>query len=206
LRWLSDEQRDIAGATKAARRVITEGHRAGAIIKGVYRLATKQLPEVEMFDVNATIHDVLSVMRSELELQEISLRTCLCGNSTKSFGDRVQIRQVILNLVRNGIEAMSTVNDWPRILWVESLFTDNGKLEVVISDSGEGLDPEIADRMFEAFITTKADGMGMGLSICRTIVEAHGGTLWWSAREPKGASFHFTLPVSQPEFDHDSEV
>jgi signal transduction histidine kinase len=145
-------------------------------------------------DINDAIREVLVLMRSELRLYGVSLETALSGDLKPIMGDRVQLQQVVMNLVMNGVEAMSAVPRQPRLLVVRSRIDEAGDLLIAVEDSGPGLSPETMDRIFEPFFTTKSDGMGMGLSICRTIVDAHGGRLWASSRSRRGSVFQFTVP------------
>jgi len=199
LRWLADERTDIAAARRTAQSIVDEGHRAGAIIKGIYRLAKKQSPESMYFDINLIIREVLALMRSELELEEVVVQTELGYGALCVYGDGVQLRQVILNLVRNGMEAMTAVENARRVIKLTSYADAGGEVHVVVEDNGPGLSPTIVDQIFEAFVTTKFKGLGMGLSICRSIIEAHGGRLWLEKSAPSGAVFKFSLPSANFE-------
>ena len=141
------------------------------------------------------IEEVLSFVRSEIIRHGITLHSDLHAGNRSVYGDRVQLQQVLLNLLMNSIEAMSATSDLPRILSVSSELTATGGMLMTVEDTGAGLDPAIADRIFEGFFTTKPNGMGMGLSICRSIIEAHGGEIWASPSVPKGAVFQFILPA-----------
>src|SRR5260221_260628 len=147
-------------------------------------------------DINDAMRKVRTVRRSQLRRHDVSLETELSGGLEPIRGDRVQLQQVILNLIMNGIEAMSMVMHPPRVLRVRSQIDGPGNVLIAVEDSGPGLAPETMDRLFDAFYTTKPDGMGMGLSICRSIVDAHGGRLWASPRSPLGAVFQFTVPTA----------
>jgi signal transduction histidine kinase len=146
-------------------------------------------------DINDAIRDVLVLMRSELRDRQVALETELSGGLQPIMGDRVQLQQVILNLIMNGIEAMSAVMRQPRVLRVRSQIDGPGDVLIAIEDSGPGLAAEIMDRLFDPFVTTKPSGLGMGLSICRSIIDAHGGRLWASPQSPQGAVFQFTVPT-----------
>ena len=135
-------------------------------------------------------------MRTELHRHNVLLETDLCPGIELVAGDRVQLQQVILNLVMNGIEAMSAVNDRPRVLHVSTQIDNTSNILIAVEDSGTGLDPEKIDHIFDPLFTTKPQGMGMGLSICRSIVEAHGGRLWASPHQPCGSVFQFSLPTA----------
>ena len=159
-------------------------------------LAGKSGPEMTQLDVNDAIREVVILMRSELNRHDVSLESELSGGLEPIMGDRVQLQQVILNLIMNGIEAMSAVMRQPRLLRVSSRIDGPGAVLIAVEDSGPGLAPETIDRLFDPFFTTKPSGMGMGLSICRSIVDAHGGRLWASPRSPQGAVFQFTVPTA----------
>ena len=148
-------------------------------------------------DINFMIGEVLDLMRAELRQHEVSLETDLQNDVAHVDGERVQLQQVMLNLIKNAVEAMSVDASIPRVMLVTSRNDGDGQLVVAVADTGVGLDPEHPDRMFEAFYTTKPEGLGLGLSICRSIVEAHGGRLWASPRPPRGSIFQFTLPITR---------
>jgi signal transduction histidine kinase len=154
----------------------------------------KGSPAISQLDLNGAITDVLDLMRNELSRHDVALETELCADLERITGDRVQLQQVIVNLVKNGIEAMSGVMNRARLLRVTTMLDANGCVLTAVADSGKGLDAPTINRIFEPFFTTRREGMGMGLSICRSIVEAHGGRLWASCRLPHGSVFQFTLP------------
>ena len=138
---------------------------------------------------------MLAIARGELLRHDVVLRTELASGERPVLGDRVQLQQVLLNLIMNGVEAMKGVTERARELSVSSMLAEPGGVLVTVQDTGAGLDPAVAERMFQPFFTTKSDGLGMGLAICRSIVEAHGGRLWVSPRAPHGADVRFTVPV-----------
>jgi signal transduction histidine kinase len=146
-------------------------------------------------ECNDAIHEILALTRSELQRQQVSIRTELFREHSLVKGDRV-LQQVLLNLVRNAAEAMSSVTDRAKLLQIRGEVTESGQALVLVEDTGVGVDPMTANRVFEPFFTTKRTGMGMGLSICRSIIEAHGGRLWPSARSPHGTTFQFTIPMA----------
>jgi PAS domain S-box-containing protein len=195
LLWLANDRPNLDEARQAVKRIVGEGQRAGDIIRSVRALAGKSGPEMTQFDINDAIREVLILMRSELRRHDVSLETELSGGLEPIMGDRVQLQQVILNLIMNGIEAMSMVMHRPRVLRVRSQIDWPSIVLIAIEDSGPGFAPETMDHLFEAFFTTKLSGMGMGLSICRSIIDAHGGRLWASPRSPQGAVFQFTVPT-----------
>lgn len=156
----------------------------------------KSSPEMASLDVNGVIENILDLMRAELRQHDVLLETDLFTGLEPVLGDRVQLQQVILNLVKNGIEATSEIKDRRRMLRVATRPDGEGNVLTAVEDSGTGFDPDKIDRIFEPLFTTKREGMGMGLSICRSIIEAHGGRLWATANLPHGATFQFTLPVN----------
>ena len=196
-RWLAAEPPDIAEARSALDNIAADGKRAREVIARIRALTKRQVPRMELLDINRKILDVLALTEQELRSHDIALRTELDRTLPHVAGDRVQLQQVLLNLIVNAIEAMSGVHDRARELTIVSGQDDANGVQVEVRDSGTGLDPERAERVFEAFYTTKAEGIGIGLSISRSIVEAHGGRLWASANEPHGAVFRFSLPVAE---------
>jgi C4-dicarboxylate-specific signal transduction histidine kinase len=195
LAWLTRDEPDLEEAQQAAERIIKNGHRAGDIVKTIRALARKSEPEMARVDLNEAIQEVLALMRSELRRHHVSLEANLPAGLEPVLGDRVQLQQVVLNLVLNAIEAMGGVGDLARVLRVNSQRGDCSNVLVEVEDTGTGLDAANKDRIFDPFFTTKPAGMGMGLSICRSIIEAHGGRLWATANPPRGSVFRFTVPV-----------
>jgi PAS domain S-box-containing protein len=195
-RWLAAEPPDMAEARAAFENIVADGKRARDVIVRVRALAKRQVPRIEPLDVNRKILDVLALTERELPGHGIVLRTELAGTLPPVAGDRVQLQQVLLNLILNAIDAMSAVHDRPRELAIVSRTDGPNAVVVEVRDSGTGLDPEGAERVFEAFYTTKTEGVGIGLSISRSIIEAHGGRLWAGPNEPRGAVFRFSLPVA----------
>jgi len=224
VRWL--KAHNLEEARQSALLVITEGHRAGEIISRIRALAKKVPPQKDWLEINETIGEVIAMARSAAQRNRITLRTQLANDSPLILGDRIQLQQVILNLLINAIEAMSEVSEGPRELWVcsqkftktaargpralqtgeaeEDLLAAEALAEaegthvlIAVRDSGPGLDPKGLDRLFDAFYTTKPQGLGMGLAISRSIIEAHGGRLWAKANAPRGAVFQFALPIRE---------
>ena len=195
LLWLENESPNLEEARKAAERVIENGHHAGAVVRSVYALAKKSPPEMTKFDIIKGIGDVLELLAAELRRNDILVETQFDSDIKLVFGDRIQLQQVVLNLIMNGIEAMGTITDRPRILRISSATSEPDGLLIAVADSGPGLDPANLDRIFEPLFTTKAGGMGMGLSICRSVVEAHRGRLSAAPLHPWGSVFQFTLPA-----------
>jgi signal transduction histidine kinase/GAF domain-containing protein len=194
LRWLNREPPDLAEAQGAFARIVSDGKRAGDVIRGLRGLAKKSGPLLTTLDINDVIHEVLALTHSELQRHGVALHTDLAASDRPVVGDRVQLQQVLLNLILNGIDAMKAVTD-AKELTVSSALTEPGSVLVAVEDRGPGLDPAIAHRIFEPFFTTKSDGLGMGLSICRSIIDAHGGRLWVASCEPHGTVFRFTVPI-----------
>jgi two-component system sensor kinase FixL len=195
LRWLAGEAPNLEEARQSARLIIADGHRASEIIGRIRALVKKSPPRKDRLDINETILEVIALTRSEAQKNRLSLQTQLSSDLPLILGDRIQLQQVILNLIINAIEAMSGVGEGPRELLLGSRKDDSQGVLVRVRDSGPGLDPKSLDRLFTAFYTTKPQGMGMGLAISRSIIEAHGGRLWASANEGRGATFEFTLPA-----------
>ena len=196
LRWLAKDPPQLDEARQSVERIVKDGHRAGDVIKSVRALAGTSAPVSAELDINAAIREVLSLMRGELNQHDVALETDLSDGLAPVLGDRVQLEQVVLNLILNAIDAMSADTSEPRVLRVRSQSDEPGTVLIAVEDSGPGLPPEVMDRLFEAFFTTKPSGMGMGLPICRSIVNAHGGRLWASQNSPHGAVFQFTVPTA----------
>src|SRR5882757_8185237 len=196
LRWLDRQTPDLDAARRSVQWIIDDGNRAGEVIRRVRALANKTEIEKVPLDVNEIIREVITLVQRELIGHLVSLQMELAPALPMTLGDRVQLQQVMINLVMNGIEAMQSVTDRPRALVIRSAQDETQQVLVSVTDRGVGISAENADRLFNAFFTTKSSGMGMGLSICRSIMEAHGGRLWATANVPHGATFQFTLPVS----------
>jgi signal transduction histidine kinase len=196
LLWLEADRPDLEEARQAATRIVRNGLRAADIIKSIRTLTRKSAPEMVSLDINDVIREVIVLMGAEFLRRSVRVESALPSNLNSVIGDRVQLQQVVLNLIMNGIEAMSESMQGQRQLHIRSANDESGRVGVAVEDSGPGLDPARADRLFEAFFTTKPEGMGMGLSICRSIIDAHGGRLWASPNLPNGAVFQFTLPAA----------
>jgi PAS domain S-box-containing protein len=197
LRWLDRTPPDRDAARQAAVRIIQDAHRAGDVIRGLRALAGKSGPQLIPFDINGALQEVLVLTRTDLHRHGVELHTDLSAQVPPVIGDRVQLQQVLLNLVMNGIQAMATVSDRRRELTISIAPAAPERVQVTIEDTGPGLDPAIVQRVFDPFFTTKPDGLGLGLSISRSIIEAHGGRLWATLRAPHGTAFHFTIPVAR---------
>ena len=195
LRWLAGATPNLDEAREALSRIIRDGNRASDVIAKIRALLRKTDMEKERLDMNDAIREVVALAQGEMRRTRVALRAELEGDLPRVLGDRVQLQQVILNLVMNGIEAMSAVTDRSRDLLIRSCQHESDKVLVAVQDSGMGLDSKNMERIFDAFYTTKAQGMGMGLAISRSIVENHGGRLWAVPNDGPGATFQFTLHV-----------
>jgi PAS domain S-box-containing protein len=194
LRWLDRGTPDLDAARSSVEWIINDGNRASEVIRRVRALVNKADIERVPLDVNDVVGEVIALVQRELTSHQVSLRLELAPGLSVILGDRVQLQQVIINLVMNGVEAMQSVKDRPRELLIRSGQDEARRVLVSVTDCGVGISAEDADRLFNAFFTTKSSGMGMGLSICRSIVEAHGGRLSASGNEGPGATFQFVLP------------
>jgi len=195
LRWLDNA--DLDAARRSTEHVVSDTTRAGDVIRGIRTLVKKLPPRTESFDMNEAAREVMIITRGEATKHGISVESQLAAGLPPVQGDRVQLQQVMLNLILNAIEAMSGVPEGPRELRITSSQSEADSISIAVQDSGPGLDPTSSTRLFEPFYTTKPDGLGMGLSICRSIVEAQGGRLWVNPNVPRGAVFHFSLPVEE---------
>jgi PAS domain S-box-containing protein len=195
LRWLHAQPPNIDEAGQVLGRIVNDGNRAAAVIGRIRELVKKAPPQKEPLDINRAIHEVIELTRGEAWKHGASVQTHLADRLPLIQGDRVQLQQVLLNLLINAMEAVSGVSDGVRELVIGTRKADAGCVLVAVSDSGPGFDPHNAERIFAPFHTTKSTGLGMGLSICRSIIEAHDGRLWASANVPRGAIFQFTVPA-----------
>jgi PAS domain S-box-containing protein len=193
LRWLGREQPDLAEAREAASRIIKDATRAADIISRVRLLFEKGTPQQELVDVNEVIQEMIVLLRGEATGYSISVRTDLAEDLPQVMGDRMQLQQVLMNLMMNSIDAMKNV-DGTREITIQSRRAENSQVLISVSDTGVGLPPEKAEQIFDAFVTTKIHGTGMGLRISRSIIESHGGRLWAAAASRRGATFQFALP------------
>jgi C4-dicarboxylate-specific signal transduction histidine kinase len=194
-RWLAANPPNLEKAWLALARIAADGERASKVIDRIRGLVKRQEPGREPIDVNETILSVMALMRDELERAGVAHAVRLADSLPPVLGDRVVLQQVIVNLILNAMDAMRGIEDRARVLRIESRLEDGGEVRVQVRDTGKGLPPDA--RLFEAFYTTKERGLGMGLSISRSIVEAHGGRMQARPNEPHGAIFEFSLPVPQ---------
>jgi PAS domain S-box-containing protein len=195
LHWLDRATPDLDAVRRSVEWIIDDGNRTSEVIRRVRALANKTEIEKVPLDVNDLVREVIALLQRELINHRVTLRTEFAPALPTILGDRVQLQQVIINLVMNGIEAMQAVTDRPRELVIRSRQDEIEQVLVGVTDCGVGISAENADRLFNAFFTTKSSGMGMGLSICRSIMEAHGGRLWATSNVPHGATFQFVLPL-----------
>jgi signal transduction histidine kinase len=201
LEWLSANPPNLDKARQTTERIIQEGTRAGAVLSRIRALFKKEIPLKDWLETNEVIHEVIVLLRQEALKRQISIRTDLAPGLPKIKADRVQLQQVVLNLMMNAMDAVSHATDSRRELLVRSRRGHANEILVQIEDTGVGLSPETAGKIFEPFFTTKAHGIGMGLAISRSIIESHDGKLWATPRPSGGAIFQFTVPVSSRESD-----
>jgi NO-binding membrane sensor protein with MHYT domain/two-component sensor histidine kinase len=194
LRWLAGDTPNLEKARASAMEIVKEGTRAAEIITRIRLLFKKGTPQRELLDVNEVIREMIGLLRSEVARNSISIRTELAADLPQVMGDRVQLQQVMMNLISNSVDAMNNVNG-TRELAIKSRRAENEQLMVSVSDTGVGLPPQQANQIFDAFFTTKVHGTGLGLSISRSIVASHNGRLWAADNSPRGASFHLVLPT-----------
>jgi PAS domain S-box-containing protein len=198
LRWLNRADPDLDEASVAFKRIIDSGNRASAVVGSIRSMFQRDLGERSLVNLNDLINEVLAIVGEQLERHQVLLESNLCDQLPTLIAERTQLQQVILNLVMNAVEAMSSVADRQRILIVRSERDESDHILITVEDSGTGIELNNTNHIFDAFFTTKTQGMGMGLSICRTIIESHGGQLRFSARSPHGSSFSARLPTSAP--------
>jgi PAS domain S-box-containing protein len=194
LRWLDRKPPELDEARGAVQSMIDDGMRASEVIKRIRALSKKTELQKVRLDVNDLIDDVVRLVERELLDHLVSLRLEVASPLPAVLGDRVQLQQVIINLVMNGMEAMTAVTDRPRVLVIRAHRHEGELVLIEVRDSGAGIEPQVIDNLFNAFFTTKPSGMGMGLSISRSIIEAHGGRIWATRNSGPGATFQFTLP------------
>ncbi len=195
LNFLNRSPPDLDEVREALGCIVGDADRAGGIIERIRNQIKKAPPRNDRFDLNQVIEEVIGLAQSVITENGVSVQTRLASGMAPVHGDRVQLQQVVLNLILNAVEAMSSVEAGERELLISTEQSQANSTLVAVRDSGPGIDPERLERVFEAFYTTKSGGLGMGLSICRSIIEAHGGRLWASANLPRGASFQFALPA-----------
>lgn len=195
LRWLGGATPNLSEAKQAVERIIKDSYRASAVISRIRSLVKKAPPRNDLVDLNEVIAEVFTLAQNEARRKRVLLKHQLKRELPQVHGDRVQLQQVVLNLIINALEAIAKSKNGARDLSVSSSQDEDDNVVIAVSDSGDGLDSANLDRVFDAFFTTKPDGMGMGLAISRTIIESHGGRLWATSNSPQGAVFQFTLPT-----------
>jgi C4-dicarboxylate-specific signal transduction histidine kinase len=196
LRWLAAEPPIFEEVQRSVKRAVTDTRRAAAVIKRVRVLLARSKPAFVPLDMNGIIREALALTRRDQEGRRIAVVAKLASKLPPVRGDRMQMQQVMLNLLLNAIEAMSANKKQPRTLLIASRTSRKGDLLISVADSGPGIEPASAGRLFDPFFTTKAEGMGLGLSICLSILETHGGQIWMSPNSPRDAAFRFTLPAA----------
>jgi len=201
IEWLSVNPPNLDKARTTAEKIIRDGTRAAAILSRIRALFNKEPPAKDWLDINEVIQELIVLVRAEAQKQHIPLRTELAMNLPKVRGDRVQLQQVVLNLIMNGMDAMASINGKQRELLVCSWQESSNEIGVKVADGGIGLAPETADKIFDPFFTTKPHGIGMGLSVSRSIIESHDGKLWATPRPQGGTIFQFTIPVHSQNSD-----
>ena len=196
LRWLAKDTPNVEKAAHALKNIVGNSNRASQVVETLRAMFKKETSNRTLVDINDTIREVLTLLHIRLEEHEVLTKATLKEGLPRVLADRVQLQQVIFNLVTNAIEAMSSTAAGSRVLRLRSEATETGECIIAIGDSGPGIEPETLNRIFEPFFTSKSKGMGMGLSICCSIVEAHGGRLWVPGNTPRGAVFQLVLPVA----------
>jgi PAS domain S-box-containing protein len=196
LRWLARATPDLDEARAALRRIVDDGHRAGKVIDGIRSTLKHDRQTQAPEDVNELIREVLVLLHDEIQSRQISTRIELADGLPRVSVNRVQLQQVLVNLIMNAMDAMSAIVNRARVLRVKSEVNEVNRLRITVEDSGTGIDPKNIDRIFDTFFTTKSQGMGMGLSICRSIIERHGGQISVSHGQPHGSMFHISLPTA----------
>jgi signal transduction histidine kinase len=197
IRWLSKTPPDLDEALAGLRNVVRDGNRASEIIASIRSMFNRSTAEKVSLNSNEVIREAIAVFQSELQNGQVSVRTGLMEGLPRVVADKIQLQQVILNLIANAVDAMSSVSDRTRVLHVRSELDRSDGVLITVEDTGLGIAPNDIDRIFEPFFTTKSSGMGMGLSICRSIIEAHGGRLTASTGRPHGSVFRIVLPVQE---------
>jgi C4-dicarboxylate-specific signal transduction histidine kinase len=198
-RWLAAEPPQLEKAQRSLERIARDGKRASEVIDRIRALVMRQPPRRDRVDVKQTILDVIALTRDQMRRNNVALKTAFADALPSVRGDRVQLQQVILNLIANAIDAMSAHSDRPRQLVIGCAGDAAGGVCIEVRDSGPGIAPEMAEKLFEPFCTSKPQGIGMGLSISRSIVEAHGGRLRAASNLPHGALFQLSLPTGERE-------
>jgi PAS domain S-box-containing protein len=198
LRMLTGEPPNLDGAREAMKRAMRDGNRAADVIARLRALFNRTNPAAESMDLNEATREVIALSLGEIQSRRVTVRTDLADDLQCVVADRVQLQQVVLNLLRNALDAMSTVDDRPRDLLITTSRAEGDTVQLSVKDSGVGFDPQTMDKLFEAFYSTKDDGMGVGLSVSRSIIENHKGRLWAVLNDGPGATFSFSVPCPTP--------
>jgi len=194
-RWLAGEPPNLERAIQSVDRIIRDANRASQVVERIRNLAKNRPPEKAPVNINEAVVEIIALARGEIDESGIALKTQFADGGPLVLADRIQLQQVVLNLIVNAIEALRELGDGPRDLFIGTEKDESNRALLIVRDSGSGLDPEKAQRIFDPFYTTKREGMGMGLAVSRGIIEAHGGRLWVMPNEPRGAVFQFALPM-----------
>ena len=198
LRWMSNERPDLDKVKAILQRVVRDGLRASEVIGSIRAMFKRDAQKKSPLNVHELVQEALGLLRSDLQSSLITVQAEVPARLPPVMADRVQLLQVVLNLISNAIDAMRAVSGRPRLLVIRAETADQSSVRITVADSGAGIEPELRDRIFDPFFTTKSTGMGLGLSICRSIVEAHGGRLSASPGVPHGTAFQFDLPACSP--------
>ena len=197
LRWLDRSPPDVGEVRETLTHIAADGHRANEVIQSVRAMFASDDQAGGLLDVNEVVRETIAILRSDLDAAEVTVQFTLSPQLPLLHGHKGQLQQVALNIISNAVDAMRTVSDRTRVLTVSSETLNKGGVALAIEDLGTGIEPQYIDRVFDPFFTTKDNGMGMGLAICRSLVEAHGGNLSVSAVVPYGSVFHIRLPATQ---------
>ena len=197
LRWIGQSPPSIYEATESFKQIRRDGKRATEVVEGIRAMFKSGEASRSLLDLNQLINEVLRLADGQLQRRAVIVHTELSEQLTPLMASRVQLQQVLFNLVTNAIEAMAAVISRKRVMKIKSELRGSGEVQVTVEDSGKGIDPQNVEQIFSSFFTTKREGMGMGLSICRSIIESHGGRLWATEGNPYGATFQFTLPIDR---------
>jgi C4-dicarboxylate-specific signal transduction histidine kinase len=197
LNWLDAEPPNLGEAREALRRIVRDSTRAGDVITRIRSLLNKGAPIRSALHINEVVEETLGFLQADLERNKVRVTTELKANLPKVHADRVQVQQVLLNLLANASDALKSVPEAARHLCVRTTQDEQASIQVTVQDCGPGIDPAQAVHLFDAFFTTKPHGLGMGLAISRSIIEAHRGRLWSTPNDGPGVSFHFTLPIDR---------
>jgi C4-dicarboxylate-specific signal transduction histidine kinase len=197
LRWLSQSPPNVDEAQKAMKEMVKQGHRASDVISRIRALLRKTKPNISSVDTRELIEEVLTFTRQRVEEHGVTVKVEVASDIPLVIGDSVQLQQVLVNLILNALEATGAARNSARELLVTSQCLETNEVVIAVHDSGTGIDPQYLDQLFRPFFTTKGTGLGMGLAISRSIVEAHGGRLWATSKEGQGATFQFSLPICE---------